>query len=97
MNKDILQGEWTQIKGKIKEKWGKLTDNDLTEINGKKEQLLGKLEKAYGYTKDRALQELNEWEKKINSSYSSSSQFSSSQQSKSDRDTTKPFKPTFKS
>lgn len=63
MNKDTLQGDWNLIKGKIKEKWGKLTDNDLTEINGKREQLLGKLQKTYGFAKDKAEQELTAWEK----------------------------------
>jgi uncharacterized protein YjbJ (UPF0337 family) len=63
MNKDIFQGEWTQLKGKIKEKWGKLTDNDLTEINGKREQLIGKLQKAYGFTREKVERELAEWEK----------------------------------
>lgn len=63
MNKDILQGEWTQLKGKIREKWGKLTDNDLTEINGKREQLIGKLQKAYGFTREKVERELAEWEK----------------------------------
>lgn len=63
MNKDILQGEWTQLKGKIREKWGKLTENDLTEINGKREQLIGKLQKAYGFTREKIEHELAEWEK----------------------------------
>lgn len=63
MNKDTLRGEWNLIKGKIKEKWGKLTDDDLTEINGKREQLLGKIQKKYGVVKEKAEQELTEWEK----------------------------------
>ena len=54
MNKDILKGTWLQIKGKIKEKWGKLTDNDLGEIEGKGEKLLGLLQKKYGYIRDKA-------------------------------------------
>lgn len=63
MNKDLFQGRWHELKGKVKEKWGKLTDNDLTEINGKTESLLGKLQKHYGYAKDRAEKELHEFEK----------------------------------
>jgi uncharacterized protein YjbJ (UPF0337 family) len=63
MNKNTLRGEWSLIKGKIKEKWGKLTDDDLTEINGKREQLLGKIQKKYGLAKEQAEQELTEWEK----------------------------------
>lgn len=63
MNKDLFKGKWHEMKGKIKEKWGKLTDDDLTEIDGKTENLLGKLQKHYGYAKDRAERELNEFEK----------------------------------
>lgn len=63
MNKDTLKGDWTLIKGKLKEKWGKLTDDDLTEINGKREQLLGKIQKRYGLAKEKAEQELANWEK----------------------------------
>lgn len=63
MNKDLFQGKWHEMKGKVKEKWGKLTDNDLTEINGKTENLLGKLQTHYGYAKDRAEKEINDFEK----------------------------------
>lgn len=63
MNRDILQGDWNMVKGKIKEKWGKLTDDDLTEIKGKRDQLLGKIQKKYGYAKDQAEKELQAWEK----------------------------------
>ena len=64
MNKNILKGDWNILKGKVKEKWGKLTDDDLTVISGKQDQLLGSLQKRYGYTKDKAEQELNAWKKK---------------------------------
>ncbi len=63
MNKDTLQGDWNMLKGKVKEKWGKLTDDDLTAISGKKDQLLGAIQKKYGYAKDVAEKELSEWEK----------------------------------
>jgi uncharacterized protein YjbJ (UPF0337 family) len=53
MNEDILKGKWLEIKGRVKEKWGKLTDNDLGEIEGKGEKLLGLLRKKYGYIKDK--------------------------------------------
>lgn len=66
MNKDTLQGDWNVMKGKIKEKWGKLTDDDLTEIKGKRDQLLGKIQKRYGLAKDKAEQELTQWEKQSN-------------------------------
>ena len=67
MNTDTLKGDWKLIKGKIKEKWGKLTDDDLVEINGKREQLLGKIQKKYGVAKDKAEHELGEWEKHCDS------------------------------
>jgi uncharacterized protein YjbJ (UPF0337 family) len=54
MNKDILKGKWLEIKGSVKEKWGKVTDNDHGEIEGKGEKLLGLLQKKYGYIKDKA-------------------------------------------
>ena len=63
MNKDIFQGDWSFLKGKIKEKWGKLTDDDLTKISGKKDQLLGAIQKKYGIAKDIAEKQLAEWEK----------------------------------
>lgn len=63
MNSDLFQGKWHEIKGKVKEKWGKLTDNDLTEINGKTENLLGKLQTHYGYAEERAKKEIADFEK----------------------------------
>ena len=54
MNEDILKGKWQEIKGMVKEKWGKLTDNDLREIGGKGERLLGLLRKKYGYIRYKA-------------------------------------------
>ena len=53
MNEDILKGKWLEIKGRVKEKWGKLTDNDLRAIEGKGEKLLGLLQKKYGYIRDK--------------------------------------------
>jgi uncharacterized protein YjbJ (UPF0337 family) len=69
MNKDQFQGQWKQIKGKIKEKWGKLTEDDLTQINGKRDQLLGKLQQRYGYAKEKAEEELKHWEGSFSSSH----------------------------
>ncbi|WP_302788888.1 CsbD family protein, partial [Escherichia coli] len=54
MNKDQADGNWKQLKGKVKEKWGKLTDDDLTVIEGKREQLVGKIQERYGYQKEAA-------------------------------------------
>ena len=61
MNKDQFLGKWKELKGKVKEKWGKLTDDDVTQINGKWEQLSGKLQKKYGWNKEQAEREMNEW------------------------------------
>jgi uncharacterized protein YjbJ (UPF0337 family) len=57
MNKDILQGKWTEMKGKVKEQWGKLTDDDIDKINGKSEQLMGLLQQRYGYAREKAEEE----------------------------------------
>jgi uncharacterized protein YjbJ (UPF0337 family) len=65
MNKEQFSGQWNTVIGKVKEKWGKLTDDDITEIDGKREQLLGYLQKRYGYNEERAEQELENWEKEI--------------------------------
>lgn len=64
MDKNIFKGEWNQVKGKIKEKWGKLTDDDLTQISGKRDQLLGTLQKRYGYAKDRAEEDIKQFEER---------------------------------
>ena len=61
MKKDILKGKWKEMKGAIKEKWGKLTDDELTEMEGKEEKLLGLLQKKYGYTEDKAKKENNDF------------------------------------
>ncbi len=55
---DILQGNWKQLKGQVKEWWGDLTDDDLTKIDGKRDKLVGALQERYGYTKERADQEV---------------------------------------
>ena len=54
MNKDEDGGNWKQFKGKVKEQWGKLTDDDMTIIEGKRDQLVGKIQERYGYQKDQA-------------------------------------------
>ena len=64
MNKDEISGNWKQLKGKAKEQWGKLTDDDMTVIEGKRDQLVGKIQERYGYAKDQAEKELSDWERK---------------------------------
>jgi len=54
MNWDVIEGNWKQFKGLVQEKWGKLTDDNLDMIAGRREQLSGRLQQAYGITKDQA-------------------------------------------
>jgi uncharacterized protein YjbJ (UPF0337 family) len=59
MNKDTLQGQWTQVKGKVREKWGRLTDDDLDVIEGRREQLVGKIQERYGRGRDEVEREVD--------------------------------------
>ncbi|HEX7621196.1 MAG TPA: CsbD family protein [Anaerolineales bacterium] len=59
MNKDVLQGQWKQIRGKAKGWWGKLTDDDLERAAGKVDVLAGLLQEKYGYTRQRAVEEID--------------------------------------
>lgn len=59
MNWDRVEGDWKNFKGKIREKWGKLTDSDVEQIAGKKDQLVGKLQERYGYAKDEVDREID--------------------------------------
>jgi len=61
MNWDIVAGNWKQLSGSIKQKWGQLTDDELARINGQREQLEGMLQAKYGYTKEQAQKEVNDW------------------------------------
>jgi uncharacterized protein YjbJ (UPF0337 family) len=68
MNWDTVSGQWKQMKGKVRERWGKLTDDEVETIAGKKDQLVGKLQERYGYAKTRAEQEVNEFLKRCSCS-----------------------------
>ena len=59
MNRDILKGQWTQLKGRVRKQWGKFTDDDLDEIRGDQEILAGKIQERYGRTKDEAHKEID--------------------------------------
>lgn len=59
MNWDQVEGNWKEFKGKVQQKWGQLTDDDLDEIQGKRTELVGKLQKRYGYEKEKAEKELD--------------------------------------
>jgi uncharacterized protein YjbJ (UPF0337 family) len=61
MNRDIAKGNFTQLKGKIKEQWGKLTDDEIDELEGKSEILAGKLQERYGLSKEDAEREAKEF------------------------------------
>jgi uncharacterized protein YjbJ (UPF0337 family) len=61
MNSDQLQGKWKQVKGSIKERWGKLTDDDVDIINGQNDQLVGRIQERYGIAKEEAQRQVDEW------------------------------------
>jgi uncharacterized protein YjbJ (UPF0337 family) len=64
MNEDRMQGNWKQFKGKIKEQWGKLTDDDLDVAAGRRDQILGKIQERQGLVKEEAEKQLTEWSKR---------------------------------
>jgi uncharacterized protein YjbJ (UPF0337 family) len=61
MNWDSVEGKWKQFKGTVKQKWGKLTDDDLDVIAGKQDQLVGKIQERYGITKEEAKKQIDDW------------------------------------
>ena len=68
MNWDTLKGDWKQLGGKVKEAWGKLTDDDLTVIAGKRDQLVGVIQKQYGIAKDEAERQVQQFERSCSES-----------------------------
>jgi uncharacterized protein YjbJ (UPF0337 family) len=67
MNTDQFSGKWKQMKGAAKQQWGKLTDDDLEVIAGKRESLVGKLQERYGMAKEDAQKKADDWLKTYNS------------------------------
>ena len=61
MNEDQVAGQWNPIKGKAKERWGRLTDDDLDVVDGKLDQLVGQVQKAYGLERERAQKQVDEF------------------------------------
>lgn len=59
MNRDILEGQWKQIKGKVKQQWGRLTDDELDQMTGSYEELAGVIQERYGYSREEAINELD--------------------------------------
>lgn len=64
MNQDRIEGSWKKVKGKIKEQWGKLTDDDLDVIAGKRDQLLGRIQHRHGVAKEEAAQQVETFERR---------------------------------
>ncbi|MBL8851065.1 MAG: CsbD family protein [Planctomycetaceae bacterium] len=65
MNEQTLKGDWMILKGKIQEQWGRLTDDDLDVIEGKREQLAGAISKRYGYAKEEVEQQIREFNERV--------------------------------
>jgi len=63
MNWDRIEGQWKQITGKVREQWGKLTDDDLDVVAGRRDQLAGKIQERYGIAKDEAEKQIATWER----------------------------------
>jgi uncharacterized protein YjbJ (UPF0337 family) len=65
MNQDIIKGKWQQLRGKLKEKWNKLTDDDVDMAEGHREYLVGKLQERYGIAKEKAEVQVKEFERAL--------------------------------
>jgi len=61
MNQDVLKGEWKQLIGKVRQRWAKLTDDDLAEIKGDRDVLMGKIQAHYGRSREQAEDDLDRW------------------------------------
>jgi uncharacterized protein YjbJ (UPF0337 family) len=62
MNWDRIEGNWQQLKGRVKEQWGDMTDDDLDVIAGRRDQLAGKIQERYGIARDEAERQVKNWE-----------------------------------
>ncbi len=65
MNWDTIEGNWKQFTGKVREKWGKLTDDDLEVIAGKRDRLCGKIQERYGVAKEEAERQIDEYQRAV--------------------------------
>lgn len=61
MNWDQVSGNWAQFKGKLREKWGDLTDDDVARMQGNREQLVGRIQERYGIARDEAERQVSDW------------------------------------
>ncbi|MFD1343325.1 CsbD family protein [Litorisediminicola beolgyonensis] len=67
MNMDEIKGRWTEMKGKVREEWGELTDDEILETRGEREQMIGKLQARYGKTREEVEREFDSWVAKMKS------------------------------
>jgi uncharacterized protein YjbJ (UPF0337 family) len=65
MNWDTIEGQWKQLRGHVKQKWGKLTDDDLDQIAGQRDVLIGRLQQRMGYARDQAEREVRDWSRSL--------------------------------
>ena len=82
MNSDQLEGKWKQVKGEVREKWGKLTDDDIQIVGGRRDQLIGRVQERYGMARDAATKEVDTFLKNLSEP---SENFTSSTSSSNDR------------
>jgi uncharacterized protein YjbJ (UPF0337 family) len=61
MNRDIFKGQWMQLKGKIRQQWGELTDDEIDQLQGNAEMLIGKIQEHYGRSREEAEREVDRW------------------------------------
>ena len=61
MNSDQFTGKWNQLKGSVREKWGKLSDDDVSQVKGQREQLVGRIQERYGLAREAATKQVDEW------------------------------------
>jgi uncharacterized protein YjbJ (UPF0337 family) len=74
MNSDQFEGKWKQLKGSVKQQWGKLTDSDVSTLSGKKDELVGKLQERYGITREQAVKEADDWARAASSDLNAESE-----------------------
>lgn len=65
MNWDQIEGKWKQFRGDVKKRWGKLTDDEVDQVEGNRDKLVGKLQERYGYSKEEAQREVDDWSRNL--------------------------------
>ena len=65
MNKDTVEGNWKQLKGKVRQQWGRITDDQIDVIGGKRDMLAGRIQESYGVTRDDAERQVRDWESSL--------------------------------